>query len=635
MIEKITLLINNKLCINIITLTLKNNMITINLLNNDLLNIIKIPVYNKYNGIDYITINFPLELHIIDNNIFNPYNILYSYNLNIDNDLDFFYNINKIIKVKYKLNILTFDDLLNNNSIIKKTYLIYKDLFIEPTIETLWFNINIIKFYIIYILIKNITKKCPIKLLELVDKIKTIKYSLKNNDNKKTFLEYENNDYLIYNTYINYNFTNEIIKIILNIDDINSNKIINYYTVNRFQNNLIILSTLDDLSILKSNLYSSDFFEYITKKYSTDYNDTFYEILNILFKNYNYPLKSNRHNMNEIFDYLLYFSIYNYKHIINNNKNFNEILNIKINNIIPIKLKNLYINLLKIVDNTINNNYELITYNQKFYNDYLHKNLIKLFISNNNLLSVKLFQSLITTDQYNKFKKIISINQLLIDISYKLTWNNISKKLNYLNYFYKNNNIVYYHDKLNKNILSDNIDIRIRNIIENPYYMYKYLRKEKDFIKWTKFISNKIIEIYYIQISLSLDDFNDIGKLLFLLYEISEQSLSNQTYINFINYCNNHNKLIINNNRINLKIKELLQPLKINLNLGFLAKHLLANKDNISLDSAVYEKSEEVLLLELKVINTSNKYKKYKVKYYQTKNININDETSETSSLTE
>ena len=47
MIEKIILLINNKLCINIIILTLKNNMITINLLNNDLLNIIKIPVYNK------------------------------------------------------------------------------------------------------------------------------------------------------------------------------------------------------------------------------------------------------------------------------------------------------------------------------------------------------------------------------------------------------------------------------------------------------------------------------------------------------------------------------------------------------------------------------------------------------------
>ena len=500
MIEKIILLINNKLCINIIILTLKNNMITINLLNNDLLNIIKIPVYNKYNGIDYITINFPLELHIIDNNIFNPYNILYSYNLNIDNDLDFFYNINKIIKVKYKLNILTFDDLLNNNSIIKKTYLIYKDLFIEPTIKTLWFNINIIKFYIIYILIKNITKNCPIKLLELVNKIKTITYSLKNNNNKKSFLEYENNDYLIYNTYINHNFTNEIIKIILNIDEINSNKIINYYTVNKYQNNLIILSTLDDISILKGNLYSSDFFEYITKKYSTDYNDTFYEILNILFENYNYPLRANRHNMNEIFDYLLYFSIYNYKHIINNNKNFNEILNIKINNIIPIKLKNLYINLLKIVDNTINNNYDLITYNQKFYNDYLHKNIIKLFISNNNLLSVKLFQSLITNDQYNKFKNIISINLLLIDISYKLTWNNISKKLNYLNYFYKNNNIVYYHDKLNKNILSDNIDIRIRNIIENPYYMYKYLRKEKDFIKWTKFIKilNLLQSLYYV-----------------------------------------------------------------------------------------------------------------------------------------
>jgi ferric iron reductase protein FhuF len=88
----------------------------------------------------------------------------------------------------------------------------------------------------------------------------------------------------------------------------------------------------------------------------------------------------------------------------------------------------------------------MIIFNQKFYNDYLHRNIIKLlFIDNDDNLSINLFRKMITTIQYNQLKKIVQTNILLIDISNKLTWFNISKKLNYLNVFYKNTDIIYYH----------------------------------------------------------------------------------------------------------------------------------------------------------------------------------------------
>ena len=181
-----------------------------------------------------------------------------------------------------------------------------------------------------------------------------------------------------------------------------------------------------------------------------------------------------------------------------------------------------------------------------------------------------------------------------------------------LNLFYKNYSIVYYQDKINKNIIPDNFDFKIKKIIENPFEMYKYLRKEKDFIKWTKFISERIIQLYLIPISLSSEDFNHIGKLLFLLFNINEQNIKDASYINFINFCNLHNKLILESNRINLKIRDYFPTLKCNLNLGFLAKHLTWNKEIITFDENYIDKSPDILALELKLQMTTKKYYKYK-----------------------
>ena len=468
--------------------------------------------------------------------------------------------------------------------------------------------------------------------------IKKINKNIINIDNKNLIFEnykwyyyYPNInitlDFIIYQTFINYNFTNEIIK---EITGINDDHIIKYYMNDNKLNNLIILSNvytglkeyLDDMTILKNNSYDSEYFKYITKKYSEDENKLF-EIIEILFNNYTFPFKFNRYNIEPIFDNIMYISMYNYQKILNNKNvliKFNEILNPKINNIIPFKLKNLYINFLKIIQSLINKDYDLIIYNQKFYTDSLHKHIIKLLLGDIKCLTSKLFKEIIPIDIYNKFKEIIKNNILLIDISNKLSWRTLPKKLYYIKFFYNNSDIIFYQQKLNKNIIPDNFDIKIKKIIENPFDMYRHIKKEKDFIRWTNFISNKLNDLYYIPISLSSEDFDNIGKLLYLLFNINEQNLNDPNYKELIKFCNLHNKLILDSTRINLKIKEYFQNIKFNINLGFLAKHLTMETEILTFDNIV---PNEISVLEKKLSMVNKKYHKYKIKYLHSKSINL------------
>jgi hypothetical protein len=200
---------------------------------------------------------------------------------------------------------------------------------------------------------------------------------------------------------------------------------------------------------------------------------------------------------------------------------------------------------------------------------------------------------------------------MLIDISTKLNWSNLSKKLNYLNYFYKNHSLIFYQNKINKNIIHDKFDEKIKKIIENPFNMYEYLNREPDFIKWTNFISYKIKEIYYSPMIFSSIDIINIGKLIYLLYNITDQNINNKSYNDFINFCNKNENLILNFNRINIKIKEYLK-LKININLGILAKHLIFNKD--IKENEVDLNNDKLELLKKNLIIIMHKYHKSKKK---------------------
>jgi hypothetical protein len=658
--------------------------------------IIKVPIYNKYCGLLYYPIYFPLVLPLFNNIVFNPYIILSSSNLNIDNEIDFFYSLFKIIKNKFNHNYYVFDDLFNkelnlfhninnyyNNNIIMKNILIDKEI---PNI--IWLNINIIVLTIIY----KIIKKSSLQKNIFLQKIHNFKYLLLLNTYvPKTFSEYyelkkklDLSDLEKSNTYfISYHNQSKISKVTIKIIhdnsinigdkdilfedcdwylfnpiiDINKNSILYYTFINKsfitfiinqlfnndmskiyeyFMNNLthdiiyIIDNNTNYDSIILSNNYTSNYFKNIINKYKND-NDKIINIFKILFKNYKYPLKLTKHELDDIFDNIIYISLYNIlygSNIIFDNIDINTItsdsviynLNPLINDIIPNKLKNLYINLLKTILKLINDNYESIIFNQRFYNDTLYKNILKIFINPvSKQLSIKLFNNLININKLNKIKDYIIINSLLINISNKLNWNNLNKKFNYINYFYTNQDILYYQNRINKNVISPNLDIKIVKIIENPFEMYKYLKKEKDFIKWTIIINKKINDIFFISNNKNID-YNKIGKMIFLLYNIKEQNIKDISYKNFLDFCNENEDIVLHpsNNRINIKIKEFFY-LKININLGFLAKHLLFYKNNIDNDN-----DNNVDKLTIKYNKYKNKYLKYRYK----KDVDTGSDTS-------
>ena len=415
MIAKLQICIDGKIILNKFLINQYGNKIIINSLEcKD--RIIKVPVYNQFNGINYIGICFPLQMTVFNNKVLNPYMILSTYNFKLENDLDFFKCLESLIIEKFTFNFISFTDLetdsYKNFNLIKSLNDNYPDslsfdnlksepFILNDFISNFWFDICIYKLCIIHILIKypllsnknlkEIAQKnnWPKKILVVSNQIKNIRYSITNHcleqsmcfseyighnfleplklseiktnsyyyivvnknditsvndtdiivsDNSQVnkvikicvkkinknivslsdiknilFENYKwyyyhpslniNKNYIIYQTYTSVQFTSEIIKNLLGIESIHCDKIIEYYQKDNKISNLIIFQNiyensknyLNDLEILKSKSYNNAFFEYITKKYSSPEEPKIYEILGILFENYNYPLKSNRH----------------------------------------------------------------------------------------------------------------------------------------------------------------------------------------------------------------------------------------------------------------------------------------------------------------------------------------------------
>ena len=472
-------------------------------------------------------------------------------------------------------------------------------------------------------------------------------FQIEINNIKDGIIHTQNNQAFIFNNYewyfyiSNLDFDNDIIffnlinnqknyeelfeKTNLKIEPIHTKKILEYYNNNNYECSLIYFKsifdeTYSDLEILKRNNYSDGFFQYVTSKYSSNKEDVV-KILKILFHNYTYPIKQNKLDRN--FDHILYYSFYNLNKIFNKEQNYDkQLIENSINEIIPIKVRNLYFNLINLMNQIVfKNNFYFLINNQKFYNDYLHRVIIRLIFNNNKILSGSFISTTLTNIQLEKIKNIFQNSILCIDVVNRLNWFNLPKRLNYLDILYSNRDIIFFIDKLNKNIFPDNYDTRLKKIIEQPNEMFKYLRKEKDFIKWLKFLGPSISTLFYSPISLSSEDIFHLGKIIFLLTTISEQNLKNDIYLKFINYSQKYNKLILDNTRINLKIKETFSFLKINLNLGFLAKHLTYNQgESLNLDFDL-EKTQDLIKVEEELRRITKKYYKYKIKYSQSKKV--------------
>ena len=365
-----------------------------------------------------------------------------------------------------------------------------------------------------------------------------------------------------------------------------------------------------EIKIIEDGYVNNEYMLYLSNKYNNNI-DKKIEILKVLFIKYTFPLSFNKKKLNENFEMIMYFSLLNYKDLILSNDSDKFALDNRVLEMIPAKLKNLFFNLLKTYNQIINNSLENITYNFKYYQDYIYIYVIKNIIQNNSILS-SLFKS---KNLYEKLITVYKKNFILTQLISEINWLNLSDKLPYLEYIYNNSDLVYYQNKLNRNLFSDNIDYKIKSIILDKLSMYKYLKKEKDFIKWTKFIKNYVSDIFEKEISISNEDLANLGILLFKLYNLDEQNLKNPKYIDLLNFSKNNKKIILINNRINLLIKDKLSGIKCQLNLGYFAKHLnhnICEKIEIVEDSDIKE-----IQIELKKV--TKKYYKYKGKYMKTK----------------
>ena len=390
---------------------------------------------------------------------------------------------------------------------------------------------------------------------------------------------------------------------------------LNYNLATDLLNCYNINDTEFELDILEKGFEDKNFISYLSEKYSND-EESKMKILNVLFKNYNFPLTFNKKRLNSNFESIMYFSFLNIDMLIKIVDTEKIYLTNTVISCIPSKLKNLFYNLVKFYYQYQNGSLENITYNFKFYQDYIYIYIIKNIIQKTTILS-DLFRK--NENLFNNLVKVYKTNFILNQMINNLEWDDISDKMNYLEYFYKCSDYIFYQGKINKNLFCDSIDYKIKNIIIDKYSMYKYLKNEKDFIKWTKFIKNYINDLYEKNINIESEDFINLGKMIFMLMNLEVQDLKDEKYNNLIKFCQKNKKLILLSSRINLKIKEKLPLLSCNLNLGFFAKHLnFNNHEKIEINT----QNSELDNLKNKVTVLQKKYVKYKSKYIKYKSEN-------------
>jgi hypothetical protein len=334
-----------------------------------------------------------------------------------------------------------------------------------------------------------------------------------------------------------------------------------------------------------------------------------------LINDYNFPLRYDKKKLDNNFkEIILYF----FNNNINNNNNYNYIIDDKekitfsenieklLLNKSKTKLNILLNNILKILHNAKNNNYDKIVFNTKIYNEPILFEVLKNLLEEFNFYKLR-----------EHFTNIIIIKQILKN----LNWKNISNNLKQLHFLIKNNNLLYFKSRYNRNVFPDNFDTNIKKIIKEPLEMFKYLRSEKDFIRWVYFMDSNINNIYLNQIIVNKNDFEILGEILYRFSILKEQNLKNNEYLYLLKICKNNKHLILFNNRVNIKLKEYFIKSNV-LNLGFLAKHLNWEKDiDISLEdiSINIDNIDNIDELKKQFIIINKKYNKYKGKYIKLK----------------
>ncbi len=627
----------NKNILTVIPYQSPNNKNTVTMLQH-------IALCNEDFGLNMIPILFPLTFMIIKNQIVSDMFYIFK-TLSGNNMSDFIFNlitsVNNIFGFTYNLytdmnivNLINVLQLHNNNE---------NDDIIENTLNKMFYRINrYINFCIAIMSQANININQGSKIIMIINIIKQHKVYFYGNFmsvgehiehilqpkllRKKRMYFYEKEgkilkmqyndaykDYLSaypkrYSQYINintlidtlitsnyrllYNITANVLykkkqDMILFLEqyifDNNLDSLYDLYSTNKLNIECSTRFDCTDLNVYIKISYDK-FVEKIDKK---TYNEN---ILNVLLNNYTFPISYDKRELNDIFAKILYYCF-----IFHNTINF-----VAINS----RAKQLLIMIVKFYTSLKDNKTDII-YSSKYYTDTMLHTIIKILIFNDKY-------KLLNTDDIikNKFMENIIVIQILNNIS----WKTLYKQIDYLKYLVNMKDLckdlILMDSKLTKQNLVF-MDSRLKKVIIDPLFMLNYLKTENDYYKWICEFKNLVGSIFNNIIILEEGDYIRLSKMLYIYSKIKNQSMDDKYYRKFIHYIkeNNNNRLILFNDRINIKLKDIFK--NININLGYLARDIV-NEETVTITE-----SSEIDDITSTINKLKHKYYKYKGKYME------------------
>jgi len=322
------------------------------------------------------------------------------------------------------------------------------------------------------------------------------------------------------------------------------------------------------------------------------YNES---ILNVLLNNYTYPISYDRRELNDTFAKLLYycFTFHNTINFVAVNSKAKQLL---------IMLVRFYIS---IKDNKID-----IIYNSKYYTDILLYTVIKILIFNDTYKLLNLCANHILETIKNKFTE----NMIVIQILNNISWKTLNKQIDYFKYLVgmkdSCKDLILMDGKINKQYVMC-MDTRLKKVIMEPLQMLNFLKTENDYYKWICEFKYLINNIFNNTIILEDEDYMRLSKMLYIYSKIKNQSIEDKYYRKLIHYIKENNRLILFNDRINIKLKELFK--NVNINLGYLAR------DIVNEETFTITESSEVDEITATINKLKRKYYKYKGKYLEMK----------------
>lgn len=626
---------------------------------------------NSYKGIDiYFPLVFKIHNDIIYNELFFIMSLLYE-----KNSFNFIYLleqyiINNFCKKYYFVNFKNITDLKKLCEINKYDNIEYKtiDELLNYTFLKLqyYYNISLCTIYLEQYNIKlNVSKKI-ISLINKFNSTEILFYGI--NDifkNHQSFIK-EKNISIKSNSEYFINNNQKLLKVCITKCDhkniIVNNKIIqkNKYNISKYPskfNNFInlhnllyqFISTVKYYSIIDTvfkknqkminvsnffinksftNVIMNTNFNLIDEKYKLLTNPLYYcfsdydfecfkknitnqsyneDIYNILINDYTFPFCYNKNSFTEHFKKLIYY-FYKFNKDIETMKGYHKL-----------KIKYIHNTLLKIIEYLKTENYNIINYH-KIYTDYIFINIFLIIIEENFL---NLNENYITNIRNSYFK-----NMKGIFILHLLSWKYFNKKLNLYSYILnlknENNNLLFFENKINMNIINSNFDNKLKKVIVDPLYLFNFFKKEKDFVKWVYILRNNLSLFFDNIIKINKNDIKKLGKVIYILTQINEQNLDNELYNGYIKTLKKYDHLIIYNDRINLRIRNILKNTKINL--GFLAKHIVSENDSII---SLSPNSDDYEDMSKKLQYMTNRYYKYKGKYISLKMSDLSSNINE------